>query len=270
MRAAKSTAKTRRVGSREDSANFVRSVARALKVISSFGADSPSQTLSQVAAKTNLDRATARRVLLTLENLRYLRREDRLFSLTPLVLELGFAYLSSLPFWDVANDVLRKLADELQSFCLIVTTDRDYDHVVVVSSVRPSTGPMFFPFPEVGRRTATHTVAPGIVLLGALEGKELERAIKKSLAGHRGISLSDVRRKVVEDRKQGWSFRSVAVENFSEIAVALLDGHGRVIASMSVLSPLSRVSAEEALEKYLPRIKRAAEEINRLVALKAV
>jgi IclR family transcriptional regulator, pca regulon regulatory protein len=270
MDGAKGATKKRVSQSRDKGATFVRSVARALKVISSFGAESPSQTLSQVAAKTNLDRATARRVLLTLENLRYLRREDRLFSLTPLVLELGFAYLSSLPFWNVANDVLRKLVDDLQVFCLIVTTDRDYDHVVVVSSVQPSTVPMFLAFPDVGRRTATHTVAPGIVLLGALEGKDLDHAIKRSIAGHRGASFSDIRHKVTHDREQGWSFRSVPVENFSEIAVPLLDGHGRIIASMSVLSPLSKVSAEDVIVLHLPRIKRAAEEINRLVAYKAV
>ncbi len=255
---------------RASSATFVRSVARALKVISSFGAESPSQTLSQVATRTGLDRATARRVLLTLEGLRYLRREDRLFSLTPLVLELGFAYLSSLPFWSVANEVLRELADSLQVFCLIVTTDRDYDHVVVVSSIRPSTAPMMMEFPDVGRRTETHRVAPGIVLLGALEGKELERALKRSLAGHREPSLTSVKQKVIQDKQQGWSLRTDALENICEIAVPLLDAQGRIIASMSVLSALSRVSAAEAKQQQLPRIKKAAEEINRLVAYKPV
>lgn len=253
---------------RASSATFVRSVARALKVISSFGADSPSQTLSQVATKTGLDRATARRVLLTLEGLRYLRREGRLFSLTPLVLELGFAYLSSLPFWSVANNVLRELADSLQVFCLIVTTDRDYDHVVVVSSIRPSASPMMMDFPDVGRRSETHRVAPGIVLLGALEGKQLDRAIKRSLAGHREPSLTSVKQKVVQDKEQGWSLRTDPLENICEIAVPLLDSQGRIIASMSVLSPLSRISATDAVRQQLPRIKRAAEEINRLVAYK--
>ena len=136
--------------SAQGGATFVRSVARALKVISSFGAENPSQTVSQVAARTDLDRATARRVLLTLEELRYLRRDGRLFSLTPLVLELGFAYLSSLPFWSVANDVVKELADSLGAHCLIVTTDRSYDHVVVVSSIRPANAPMLAGFP--GRR----------------------------------------------------------------------------------------------------------------------
>jgi IclR family transcriptional regulator, pca regulon regulatory protein len=255
---------------RETRATFVRSVARALKVISSFGAESPSQTLSQVAAKTKLDRATARRVLLTLVKLRYLRQEDRLFSLTPLILELGFAFLSSLPYWSVANDVLKQLSDSLQVFCLIATTDRDYDHVVVVSSIRPSNTPTFTEFPDVGRRAPTHTVAPGIVLLGELSGAALDRALKASIAGRGKASLSSLRERVIKDKKQGWSSRSVPVENFCEIAVPLVDRQGRIIASMSVLSPLSRIPAEDAVRLYLPTIKRAAEEINKLVAYKSI
>ena len=254
---------------RDAGSTFVRSVARALKVISSFGEDSPSQTLSNVAAKTELDRATARRVLLTLEKLRYIRREDRMFSLTPLVLELGFAYLSSLPFWSVANDVLQELADSLQISCLIVTTDRDYDHVVVASSIRPAGMATYIvDFPLVGRRTASYKVAPGIVLLGALEGRELDRALKASTAGDGKVSLSALREHVIRDRKQGWSFRTVPEENFCEIAVPLLDRQGRIIASVSALNPLSKLPAEEALRIQLPRLLRAAEEINKLVALK--
>jgi IclR family transcriptional regulator, pca regulon regulatory protein len=260
--------KRKKAPKKETRATFVRSVARALKVISSFGAESPSQTLSQVAAKAELDRATARRVLLTLMKLRYVRQEGRVFSLTPLILELGFAYLSSLPYWSIANDVLKKLADSLQVFCLVVTSDRDYDHVVVVSSIRPSNIPTFTEFPDVGRRAPTHTVAPGIVLLGQLSGAALDRALKNSIAGHGKVSLASLRERVIQERKQGWSFRSVPVENFCEIAVPLVDRQGRIIASMSVLSPLSKIPAEEAVKLYLPHIKRAAEEINKLVTFK--
>ena len=74
---------------------------------------------------------------------------------------------------------------------------------------------------------------------------------------------------MIQDRRQGWSSRIVPEENFSEIAVPLLDDQGRIIAGMSVLSPLSRISAEDAIKQYLPRIQQAAEDINRLVGYKA-
>ena len=62
--------------------------------------------------------------------------------------------------------MLKELADALQVFCLIVASDSNYDHVWVVSSVRPSNPPMFIEFPDIGRRAPTHSVAPGIALLG--------------------------------------------------------------------------------------------------------
>jgi len=252
-----------------DSATFVRSVARALKVISGFGADAPAQTVAQVAARNDLDRATARRLLLTLEELGYLRRDGRQFSLTPLVLELGVAYMSSLPFWSVAYDVLKELADALEVFCLIVASDSSYDHVWVVSSVRPSNAPMFVEFPDIGRRAPTHSVAPGIILLGGLTGQDLNRALLASTASDPNASVPALRERVARDRRQGWSLRVAPDQNFSEIAVPLVDVQGRIIAGMSVLSPLSRISAEEAVRQYLPRIKQAAEDINRLVGYRA-
>jgi IclR family transcriptional regulator, pca regulon regulatory protein len=253
----------------DSSATFVRSVARALKVIKGFGADAPSQTVAQVAARNDLDRATARRVLLTLEELGYLRRDGRQFSLTPLVLELGFAYMSGLPFWSVAYDVLKELADELQVFCLIVASDSNYDHVWVVSSVRPSNPPMFIEFPDIGRRAPTHSVAPGLVLLGGLTGQDLNRALLACTASDSTVSLPTLRDRVLQDRRQGFSLRVAAEQNFTEIAVPLVDAQGRTVAGMAVLSPLSRIPAEEAVRQYLPRIKQAAEEINTLVGYRA-
>jgi IclR family transcriptional regulator, pca regulon regulatory protein len=247
---------------------FVRSVARALKVISGFGAEAPAQTVAQVATRNDLDRATARRALLTLEELGYVKREGRQFSLTPRVLELGFAYISSLPFWSVADDILKDLADSLQSFCLIAATDKAYEQLWIVSSVRPTTRTLLAEFPSTGQHTRTHAVAPGMVLLGGLTGQDLNRALLASTAGDDSVSIPALRERVLRDRRQGWSSRIVPEENFSEIAVPLTDNQGRIIAGLSVLSPLSTISAEDAIEQYLPTIQQAAEDINRLVGYK--
>ena len=77
--------------------SYMQSFARGLEVIRSFNASAPQQTLSEVAARTGLTRAGARRILLTLQTLGYLESDGRLFRLTPRILDLGFAYLSSTP-----------------------------------------------------------------------------------------------------------------------------------------------------------------------------
>ena len=78
---------------------FVQSFARGLAVLRSFGADAPAQTLTGAAERSGLTRAGARRILLTLQQLGYVESEGRLFRLTPRVMELGFAYLSSQLVW---------------------------------------------------------------------------------------------------------------------------------------------------------------------------
>ena len=70
---------------------YVQSFARGLEVIRSFSADAPEQTLSEVAARSGLTRAGARRFLLTLQTLAYVEGDGKHYRLTPSILELGFA-----------------------------------------------------------------------------------------------------------------------------------------------------------------------------------
>ena len=71
--------------------SFVQSFARGLAVIRSFSAEAPSQTLTEVAARTGMTRAGARRILLTLQTLAYVEQQDKRFRLTPKILDHGFA-----------------------------------------------------------------------------------------------------------------------------------------------------------------------------------
>ena len=83
--------------------SYVQSFARGLQVIRSFSADAPRQTLTDVAGRSGLTRAGARRILLTLQTLGYVETDGKLFSLTPRILDLGFAYLSSMPIWNIES-----------------------------------------------------------------------------------------------------------------------------------------------------------------------
>ena len=97
--------------------SYVQSFARGLSVIRAFSAEASAQTLTEVARRCGLTRAGARRILLTLETLGYVRTEGRLFSLTPKILDLGFAYLSSQPLWQFAEPVMQVLASDLKESC---------------------------------------------------------------------------------------------------------------------------------------------------------
>ena len=103
--------------------SYVQSFARGLAVIRSFDARAPQQTLTEVAQRTGLTRAGARRILLTLEGLGYVSSRGRQFSLTPKILDLGFAYLSSLPLWNLAEPVMEKLVEEVKESCSAAVLD---------------------------------------------------------------------------------------------------------------------------------------------------
>jgi IclR family pca regulon transcriptional regulator len=94
--------------------SYVQSFARGLEVIRSFSARTPQQTLSEVAAQTGLTRAGARRILLTLQTLGYVDSDGKYFRLSPRILDLGFAYLSSLPIWNLAEPVMEDLVEEVR------------------------------------------------------------------------------------------------------------------------------------------------------------
>ena len=89
--------------------SYVQSFARGLEVIRSFSAEAPQQTLTEVAARSGLTRAGARRILLTLQTLGYVETDGRQFRLSPRILDLGFAYLSSMPIWNLAEPVMEGL-----------------------------------------------------------------------------------------------------------------------------------------------------------------
>jgi len=97
--------------------SYVQSFARGLQVIRSFSAESPRQTLTEVAGRSELTRAGARRILLTLQSLGYVETDGKLFTLTPRILDLGFAYLSSMPIWNLAEPIMETLVDEVKESC---------------------------------------------------------------------------------------------------------------------------------------------------------
>jgi len=92
---------------------FVQSFARGLSVIRAFGPDAREMTLSEVADRTSLTRAAARRILLTLQQLGYVAATGRKFFLTPRILDLGYSYLSTTPLWDLAEPYMEELVSRV-------------------------------------------------------------------------------------------------------------------------------------------------------------
>src|SRR3982751_4380917 len=168
----------------ERGAHHVQSLERGLAVIKAFHADAAELTLSDVARLCGLTRAAARRFLLTLADLGYVRTDGRLFSLTPRVLELGYAFLSSLTLPEVAEPHLERLVAEVrESSSLSVLDGDDIVYVARVPTSRIMTVAI-----NVGTRFPAYATSMGRVLLAALPDAEIDAYLARvpldRLTGH--------------------------------------------------------------------------------------
>jgi IclR family pca regulon transcriptional regulator len=242
--------------------HFVQSLERGLAVIRAFGADDPELTLSDVARSTGLTRAAARRFLLTLVDLGYVRTDGKQFALTPRVLDLGYAFLSSLTLPEVAEPHLERLAAELRESSSISVLDGD--EIVYVGRV-PTSRIMRVAI-NVGTRFPAYATSMGRVLLAGLPEPELEaylaRAEIRPLTSRAIDSAEALAAELAEVRDQGWALVDQELEEgLRSIAAPVHDASGRTIAAVNVSAHASRVSAQDVRQTLLGPLLETAQRI---------
>lgn len=246
--------------------SYVQSFARGLAVLRSFGASAPSQTLSEVAQNAGLTRAGARRILLTLLALGYVSNEGRLFRLTPKVLELGFAYLTSLPVWTQAQPVMEALVEELRQSSSAAVLDGD--EVVYVLRV-PAHKIMSINL-GVGSRLPAHCSSMGRVLLAGLPDAQLEARLAgmtlTPYTPHTIVDRNALLETIRQVRAQGWCLVREELEpGLVSMAAPIRDISGKVVAAINVSGSADKASAQYLLDVCLPRLLAAASKINLLL-----
>ncbi|MGH8870860.1 MAG: IclR family transcriptional regulator domain-containing protein [Acidimicrobiia bacterium] len=243
-------------------ADFVQSFARGLAVIKSFGAETPAQSLADVARATKLSRATVRRLLLTLERLGYATSVDGRFRLTPRLLDLGYAHLSSLDFASIATSYLEELRGKLnESSSVSVLDDTDVIYVARVPAKRIMTVSI-----GLGSRFPAFQTSMGRVLLAELDDDDIVDRFERSDRSYSTPSTVDssveLLRRIEEVRAQGWALVDQELElGVRSVAAPLRDKSG-VIAAVNVSTHVSRTEVEELLGRFLPALLEAAAAIN--------
>jgi IclR family pca regulon transcriptional regulator len=241
---------------------FVQSLQRGLEVIRAFDADARELTLSDVARRTGLSRAAARRFLLTLVDLGYVRTDARYFSLSPRVLELGYAYLSSLSLPEVAEPHLEALVAEVrESSSLSVLDGPDIVYVARVPVSRIMTVAI-----NVGTRFPAHATSMGRVLLAGLAEPELdvylEQAELQRLSPRTVTSTSALRTELRRVRDQGWSIVDQELEEgLRAVAAPVRDASAKVVAAINLSAHASRSSIESMRRDLLPPLLATAARI---------
>lgn len=245
---------------------YVQSFARGLEVIRSFSARAPHQTLSEVASATGLTRAGARRILLTLQTLGYVASEGKLFSLTPRILDLGFAYLSSMPIWNRAEPVMEALVREVQESCSAAVLDA----TDIVYVLRVPTQKIMRINLGVGSRLPAWCTSMGRLLLSELPADELQARLAASnietFTRNTVTDLDAITVRVQQARKQGWCLVNQELEEgLISMAAPITDRAGRMVAALNISGQANRTSAKVMQETMLPSLLQAARQISSLI-----
>mgnify|MGYP006074469751 CR=1 FL=1 len=223
---------------------FVTSLSRGLDALQAFDRGHPEMTLSEVAARIDLNPAAARRSLLTLEELGYVTRNGRRFLLTPKVLRISQAFLSSIGVHEVVQQYLQEVSDVTgDSASLGVLDESEVLYIATVSvkrqfHVAPSTGTRYPAFcSSMGR--ALLAFASDEVVSRALDGDPLEKLT--------GATLTDpdqVRARLAEVRSTGFSIIHEEVAyGVVSVAVPIFGDDGRAIAAINCSTTPERVDA---------------------------
>lgn len=248
---------------------YVQSFARGLAVIRSFSAEAPTQTLTEVATRTGLTRAGARRILLTLEGLGYVEAQGRQFRLTPKILDLGFAYLSSLPLWNLAEPVMEQLVAEVKESCSAAVLDG----AELVYVLRVPTHKIMRINLGIGSRLPAYCTSMGRVLLAGLPPDEARaRLASRERLPFTSRTVTDLATLValVEDtRRQGWCLVNQELEEgLVSLAAPIVDRTGRTIAAMNISGQANRTPPALMIERFLPLLLQASRDIARLLQFK--
>ncbi|MGZ4149864.1 MAG: IclR family transcriptional regulator domain-containing protein, partial [Actinomycetota bacterium] len=233
-----------------------------LAVIRAFGPDRDRLTLSEVARETGLTRAAARRFLLTLVALGYVRNDGKEFSLGPRVLELGYSYLSSMRLPEVAQPHVEDLVAQVQESSSISVLDG----VDVVDIVRVPAKRIMTVSVPVGTRFRAHASSKGRVLLASLSPGELDAFLAEArlegLTTHTVTDPGRLRTLLDRVRAQGYAIVDQEVEEgVRSVAVPLRDAAGAVVAAINVSSYASRVSVDAVERDVLPKLLATAAQI---------
>jgi IclR family transcriptional regulator, pca regulon regulatory protein len=243
--------------------DFIEALARGLDVIRAFEPKRPTMSLSEVATATGLARPTVRRILLTLEELGYIRSVEGVFALTPRVLELGMAYIGSASIWDLARPHMEQLVARTgESSSLAQLDGSDIVYVARVAVPKIITLAV-----TIGTRFPALQTSLGKALLAALPHEELEKTLaqpsRSGIMARWNPDAAEREAALWEVRTQGWALTDEQLApGIRSIAVPVRDGPNHVVAALNISVHAAETSIETLIEIYLPLLLQTANAIS--------
>lgn len=241
---------------------FLEALARGLRVIEAFDRDRRAMSLSDIARLVELPRASVRRTLLTLVRLGHAETDGRLFKLTPRVLRLANAYLSSNAVSDILQPALERLSGELNEACSAAV--RDGDEVIMIAHASPNR--VLAVSAQIGFRLPALSTSLGRVLLAALDDDALDVFLAQTKAPKLTSSTVTDRKKlrglILKTRAEGFSLVDQEAEaGFRSISVPLSRRDGKVVAALNVGVHSERGPLKIMQSAFLPKLLALARDL---------
>ncbi|HEY4316978.1 MAG TPA: IclR family transcriptional regulator C-terminal domain-containing protein [Herbaspirillum sp.] len=246
--------------------DLIAGLEKGLQVIEAFDQERSRLTISEVAQRTGLTRAAARRYLITLTHLGYIRQQDKLFSLTPQVLRLGQSYLHSARLPRIAQPLLYRLAYSLQEAASVGVLD--HDQLVCVAAV--SAGRLVSGTLQPGTRVPACVTASGRVLLAALPQSDIDdflaRLQPEAITVHTIVNKERLQLELARTRAQGYAIVDQELElGLRTIAVPVKDFRGDTVAAINISVHAARIAVEDIVESCLPALLKVQVELAALL-----
>lgn len=240
----------------EHGPEYVQSLERGLNVLRAFDHNHPSMTLTEVATRTGMSRAAARRFLLTLEHLGYLRMAGRSFSLRPKVLEFGYPYYSSGYVWDTALPIMESLSRTVGENCLAGVLDGRGVVCVARTNVRITHVSV-----PVGGRLKAHVSTLGRVLLAFAPEQELENYLSGTSDPERREWLTT---EIAQVRRLGYCLAESGLEEgLLSLSAPVFGAHGRqAVGALNISAHGGRISVETAEQQFVSPLREHVDEIS--------
>jgi IclR family pca regulon transcriptional regulator len=243
----------------DTSPDFIEALARGLDVIRAFQPGHPVMTLTSVAAAAGLARPTARRMLLTLQELGYVRAADGGFELTPRVLDLGMSYVLSKGLWEVARPHMEALVAQTHESSSIAQLDGS-DIVYVARVAVPKIIALAV---TIGTRFPAMQTSLGKVLLAALPPGQADRVLEEpsrsGIVARREPDATERAAELRDVRARGWSLTDQQLAlGIRSVAAPLRDGSGQVIAALNVTVHAAETPVDMLTGQYLPLLLQTA------------
>jgi len=246
--------------------DLVAGLEKGLAVIEAFDQERPRLTISEVAERTGLTRAAARRYLITLTHLGFVSQDRKMFALTPKVLRLAQSYMHSARLPRIVQPELHKLAYALKE----ASAAGVLDGTDVICIAATSAGRVISATLQPGTRVPAYCTSNGRVLVASLPQHEVDGWIARQpllpLTAHTIIHPERLRIEIARVRQQGWAAVDQELElGLRTVAVPLKNYRGETVAAMNISVHAARMTMDQLVEASLPPLLQAQAQLRQLL-----